>query len=106
MLESELLSYSRHESPSQRLPANDTRQDDLIYAGTSSLPLLLQSYGLYMTGIGQSLELDSCLQLIGESSHVTSEQVQNLMSDAATPHERVVLSLVQDGKEMGTLGYL
>lgn len=65
------------------------------------LSLLLQSYGLYITDIGQLLELESCLQLFGESSHVTSEPVQNLMSDATTLHERVVLSLVQDGKEVG-----
>ena len=65
------------------------------------LSLLLQSYGLYKTAIGQSLQLESCMQLIGENSHVTSEQFQNLMSEAATPRERVVLSLVQDGKEEG-----
>lgn len=30
------------------------------------------------------------------------EQFQNLMTKAATPHERVVLSLVQDGKSRGS----
>ena len=46
------------------------------------------------------------MHLIGESSHVTSEQFQNLMTEAATPHERVVLSLVQDGNEEGDVRIL
>ena len=58
-----------------------------------------QSYSLFTAGVGEMLELSSCLHVIGGCDHVTVEQFQSSMTQAATSHERVVLTLVQDGKE-------
>ena len=58
----------------------------------------IQSYALYVTGVGETVELTSCLQPVGESGEVSVEQFHSLLTEAVTSHEKVVLNLVQDGK--------